>query len=600
VVYWNPRNLVPDAVAGPLRKTASIGFMDLKDERALSDTLACCPVLEELALYSIKGKTISDTLDRLTCAPTLTHLTIKDCRVSERSLMRLVQRCPLLTGVFLERAEFVYGDGEFPDPANALPAFALEKVHCPSLRALVLADTIVDPEEAIDFIERHPKLLSFHAVFTDTDARFFEPHIAQVLNMLAPRRAEMDHGPSFEHQVASELARYHGKGLKRYGTFPRLDGVDLSSLPLFDAALDYARFLPSPPPEGAAAAPAPAQEEDEPARQPRNLAQEMVRTAASEHAKLTVSCRTSRGWRRRLSPTPAPDVGFSYKRPTVRVYVACACVSHAQMPHQGLHGFLESVVFPTHFGEGATGEHASRGGVSVANLRAVQRGIAVMNGLRDHLAWQRRDPGAKKPRDREGFVAKLVSSFREWGLVMVDVEVPVLVRAWDLNTRLDLVVYDRRLDKFFQVEIKVGYPDFTKARGTFYSPFEEVGNSGLNQALAQAVVGNLMAKRDERLRDQPLLGGIYVVWLRKGNRKDSPVRTTLFRCAEWCLSFSDYIEKFLDDAGPDRLRAQRPPPPPKPAPKIIAIDPEKMKRLREAMGKGPPAKKRPREVQGSL
>lgn len=264
-----------DTVSGPLRKTASIGYMTLNSERALADTLACCSQLEELALCSIMGVTIADTLDRLTCAQTLTSLTIKDCDVNKRSLLNLVQRCPLLEGVFLERVEFV-SDRDTPVPSNALPPFALEKVHCPSLRTLVLADTIVDPEDAIDFIERHPKLLHFYAVFTETDARFFELHIAQVINMLSPRRAEAGHEPPFEWQVASELARYHGKGLKRYGTFPRLNGFDLSSLPLFDAALDYARFLPSPQP-GAAAAPAPAQQqEEEPALQPRALAQEMV------------------------------------------------------------------------------------------------------------------------------------------------------------------------------------------------------------------------------------------------------------------------------------------------------------------------------------
>lgn len=254
------------------------------------------------------------------------------------------------------------------------------------------------------------------------------------------------------------------------------------------------------------------------------------------------------------------------------------------MAHQGVHGFLESCVFPSHFdgqaASAATGERSSVGGVSVANLQAVRRGIAVMNGLRAYLAWQRREPGAKKPFDREGYIQTLVSAFRDWGWVMIDVEVPVLVRAWDLNTRLDLVIFDRRLGKFFQVEIKVGYPNFTEPRGTFYSPFEEVGNSGLNQALAQAVLGNLMARRDERLKDQPLIEGVYVVWARKGQRKGDPVRVSLFRCAAWCLQFSDYIEKFLDDAGPDRRKEQRKE---KVQPKIVVVSPERMKRVREAV-----------------
>lgn len=272
VVYWNPRNLVPDVAAGPLRKIAHIGFMSLNHERDLADTLACCSHLEELSLCSITGVTISDTLDRLRCDKTLTHLTIKDCNVDWRSVVRILRQFPSLEGVFLERVELV-PNKKTPVPANALPPFALEKVHCSSLRTLVLTDIIVEPEDAVDFIERHPKLLSFHAVFTETCERFFEPHIAQVLNMLMPRRAEAGSEPPFEREVASELARYHGKGLKRYGTFPRIDGVDLSSLPLFDAALDYARFLPSPQPEGAAA-PAPQHEEED--VKPRALAQEMV------------------------------------------------------------------------------------------------------------------------------------------------------------------------------------------------------------------------------------------------------------------------------------------------------------------------------------
>lgn len=241
------------------------------------------------------------------------------------------------------------------------------------------------------------------------------------------------------------------------------------------------------------------------------------------------------------------------------------------MAHQGVHSFLEETVFPSHFaGDGQSGERAAvGGGVSLSNLRAIQRGIAIMNGLRAHVACQRRLPGAKPPRDPDGTVRMLVGMFRRWQWVMIEVEAPVLVKEWDLNTRLDLVVFDRTVRKVFHVEIKVGYPTFTAARGTFFEPFEHVPNTGVNQARAQAVLGTLMAQRDPRYREPPHIEGIFVVWVHGRS-------VTRFRAEPWCLEFMSYIRGLLDLAGPHRRGAPAPP-------KIIAVRPEAMKRVRDAV-----------------
>lgn len=253
------------------------------------------------------------------------------------------------------------------------------------------------------------------------------------------------------------------------------------------------------------------------------------------------------------------------------------------MAHQGLHSFLEETVFPSHFGDGgggaSGGEHAVLGGVSLSNLRAIQRGISTMNDLRAYLAWQRREEGAKRPAGDT--VKMLVDTFRRWQWVMVEVEAPVLVREWDLNTRLDLVVYDRTVKKLFNVEIKVGYPKFTDARGHFFEPFSHVPNTGVNQARAQAVMGTLMTQRDARYRDPPHIEGIFVVWVR-----DEGV--SRFRAEPWCLEFMDYIRGYLDAAGPERRG-------PKPQPKVVAVRPEAMQRVRDAVDAERAQRKRKRQ-----
>jgi hypothetical protein len=284
------------------------------------------------------------------------------------------------------------------------------------------------------------------------------------------------------------------------------------------------------------------------------------------------------------------------------------------MAHQGVHEFLTQHVFPSHFAapiDGAPGaaqppeaaaaaaphlppagappsphRRPPSGAVSEANLQAIARGLNVMNDLRAYLAWKRNLPKARKPLDKEGYVKRIVAKFTQWNWVIIEVEAPVLVREWDLQTRLDVVVWDKTIRKFMQVEIKVGYRDFEKARGTFYPPFEHVPNSGVNQARAQAVVATLMTERDDRFpRDTPI-EGIYVVWVRERG-------ITLFRPEAWCVDFLDHVRNLLDAAGPGRrakagggapVRKRKEPP------SIVHVSAAAMEAARAALGmRRPPA-----------
>lgn len=251
------------------------------------------------------------------------------------------------------------------------------------------------------------------------------------------------------------------------------------------------------------------------------------------------------------------------------------------MAHQGLHGFLARHVFPDHFaaapagggrengedGEARAPRPHTRGArdrsspvVSRSNLQAIALGLNVMNGLRDYLRAKRGE-STKKARDKDGTLGRVLDMFRSRAWTLVDVEAPVLVREWDLNTRLDAVVYDRRIGRYMCVEIKIGYRDFLRPRGTFFAPFEHVPNTGANQARAQAVVGTLMTERDARFPAATPIEGIYVMWVRKTG-------ITVFRAAEWCVAFMDHVRTFLDAMGPERRQlaadAAAPPPPPPP------------------------------------
>ncbi len=226
------------------------------------------------------------------------------------------------------------------------------------------------------------------------------------------------------------------------------------------------------------------------------------------------------------------------------------------MAHQGLHGFLGAHVYPPPFGPRGG---ADPGKVSGSTLGAIALGRNVMNDLRAYLAWRRRLPGAQKPIDRRGYMRRIVARFAREEWVIFEVEAPVLVREWDLNTRLDVVVWDARLRKFMQVEIKIGYPDFMKAHGTFYAPMNHVPNTGVNRALAQAVLGTLMTQRDDRFDRETPVEGVYVMWVTK-------TFTRVFRSQEWCVDFMTYIRALLDRLGPSRRDV-----PPSPPPRVIRI-----------------------------
>jgi hypothetical protein len=115
----------------------------------------------------------------------------------------------------------------------------------------------------------------------------------------------------------------------------------------------------------------------------------------------------------------------------------------------GVHAFLETHVYKKVIYTPLPGR---RSGAST-NRKAIARGRAVDRSLYEYTEWAcgRR---AARPCRMHPYAHRLVRQFRAWKWRLVRCQSPVLVREWDILTRIDVVVYDTQRHCLLAIEIK--------------------------------------------------------------------------------------------------------------------------------------------------